>query len=181
MQCSNCGSRPATIHVTQVENNQSKTVHLCDECAAERGLPTESAAQAAATPLVDFLAQMAKTGAGSSGSGSSAPRGPCPGCGITLAEFKRKERLGCADCYTHFAGALRGLLRRLHGATQHVGKGPTPSAPVRSLAPIAALPAPAVAEDEDALRAKLGRAIDAEDYEQAAQLRDQLRALRAAK
>jgi protein arginine kinase activator len=163
MLCVNCSEREATIHLTQIVDNEMSTFHLCETCAAEKGLSPSLGAEA--TPLTGFLAQMGKEGAGEAG---LAP-GSCAGCGLTLAEFRRTGRLGCAQCYGQYGSHLRALLRRLHGGTQHVGK--------------VFLPRDAARSDQAArlasLRRSLQRAVDGEDFERAAMLRDQIRELDA--
>ncbi len=163
MQCDQCGDREAVIHLTQIVNNEMSTFHLCEECAAEKGL--EPGASMGNFPLTDFLAQMGKGGASESG---AAP-GSCAFCGLTLDEFRKTGRLGCSHCYVTFESHLRGLLRRLHGGTQHVGKVYLPGDPT-------------LADRQErlaGLRRKLDKAVQSEDFERAAQLRDQIRALEA--
>lgn len=161
MQCDQCGEREAVIHLTTIENNEMSTRHLCEACAAEKGL--EPATSTANVPLADFLAQMGKAPA-------SAPRetaAACPYCGLRLERFRKTGRLGCSQCYVSFEPHLRNLLRRLHGGTQHVGKVYLPPDPTRS-----------DLEDRIAgLRRRLDRAVETEDFERAALLRDQIRAM----
>ncbi len=158
MRCDKCGKQDATVEFTQIVNNEVSTFHLCDTCAAERGLET---GVSTSTPLTDFLAQMGK----SLGIETPVSTESCPGCGLTLNDFRRTGRLGCAVCYSHYDQHLRGLLRRLHGGTQHVGKVYISSNP--SEADRAARVA--------SLRRSLQKAIEAEDFEYAAGLRDQIR------
>jgi protein arginine kinase activator len=167
MLCERCGKNEAKIHYTEIKDKGMTTRHLCESCAAALGLdatPAVSpAAAAAAAPLADFLAQMGKAIA----SESAAAAGTCPSCGLTLADFKRTGRLGCGRCWSAFEGNLRGLLRKLHGGTQHVGKvylPPDPSETDR-------------VQRITSLRRSLQRAVDEEDFERAAALRDQIRRL----
>lgn len=166
MRCDRCDQNEAVIHLTQVENNEMSTSHLCEGCAAEKGVETGTAADSATTPLTDFLAQMGKSVAPD----ETPAGGGCPSCGLTLKDFRRTGRLGCGVCYVHYSGYLRTLLTRLHGGAQHAGKIYIPS--VTS------------GEERDAqvvsLRRSLQRAIEAEDFERAAALRDQLRDLEPA-
>lgn len=164
--CEQCGSTNAVVHLTQVVDDQVTTTHLCEACAAKKGLQTHF--PAGNLPLADFLANMETVPANSSG-------GPeedlaCPFCDLTARGFKEAGRLGCPQCYSTFEGHLRSLLRRIHGGTQHVGKIYLP-------------PDPSVTEKEqqlDGLRRKLTRAVETEDFERAAELRDQIRALEPA-
>jgi protein arginine kinase activator len=162
MRCDHCGERDAEIQLTEIESGEMKTLRLCNQCAAERGLANPAAAGTA--PLADFLAQIGKS---VEEPASGTPSEPCPYCGITAADFRRTGRLGCPQCYPHFERQLRGLLRRIHGSTQHVGKiclgeGLEKENQVSRLAD---------------LRRRLQRAIESEEFEAAANLRDEIRAL----
>lgn len=160
MLCDHCGTNPAKVHVTKIVNNQMTTFHLCESCAADKGLEPANVGDFA---LTDFLAQMGKTlPAEASGEGEG-----CPYCELKLQDFKKSGRLGCPQCYVAFEQHLRGLLRRLHGGTQHVGKVYLP-------------PDPTQAERQErlmGLRRKLDQAVASEDFERAASLRDEIRAL----
>jgi protein arginine kinase activator len=95
--------------------------------------------------------------------------GTCPGCGISFSRFRETGRFGCAQCYETFAAELEPLVRRVHGATRHTGKVPHREGP---------------AYEQSArlrrLNEDLERAIGAEDYERAAELRDLIRELESA-
>ncbi len=166
MMCDECGSGKAVIHLTQIVNDETKTVHLCERCAAARGLDTGGSAET--TPLSDFLAQMGEEGGASI---SEVVRSDsCSFCQLTFSDFRESGRLGCPHCYASFEPHLRGLLRRIHGSTQHVGKVYLPPDPTQS--------------ERDkrlaGLRRKLRRAVDNEDFERAAKLRDQIRSMEPA-
>ncbi|MDT8435273.1 MAG: UvrB/UvrC motif-containing protein [Gemmatimonadota bacterium] len=164
MQCDQCGERPAEIQLTTIEDAEMKTLHLCAVCAGERGVAASAPVKA---PLVDFLAQLGKPTAADR---TSAPSAPCPFCGITAADFRRTGRLGCPQCWDHFESPLRQLLRRIHGSSQHVGKlyVHEESEAGDRLARLAAM------------RRRLQRAVETEDFETAAQLRDRIHALEGA-
>ena len=92
----------------------------------------------------------------------------CEQCQITWAEFRQTGLLGCLHDYALFEKELSPLLQRAHeGATHHVGKVPTrrggTGVPVKRQV------------DVSKLRKELGKAVEAEDYERAAKLRDQIR------
>jgi len=165
MVCDNCGSQDAVIHLTQIVDNEMKTLHLCEKCAAEKGLETSTVPEN--FPLSDLLAQMG-------GEEPSTPEATgaqaCSFCNLTFREFRDSGRLGCPHCWSTFEGRLRGLLRRIHGGTQHLGK-------------VYLSPDPTVSEREkrlDGLRRKLQRAVELEDFERAAELRDEIRELEPA-
>lgn len=159
-----CGEK-AVVHLTQIVNNQMSTFHLCEKCAAEKGLDTAPAT--GNFPLSGFLAQM---GSGEGTKPSAARLPPCSFCGLTFEGFKETGRLGCPHCYTTFEGQLRGLLRRIHGGTRHVGKVYLPPNPTAS----------DLEKRLEGLRRRLDRAVESEDFERAAVIRDQIRALEPA-
>lgn len=158
-KCEECGANKAVVHLTQVVNNEMTVVHLCEGCAADKGLDT---APGPISPLTDFIAQMG--GAPPRPSGTSDR---CEFCGLSYADFKDVGRLGCPECWSTFQEPLEKLVRRIHGSIRHVGKVYLP-------------PDPSASEREkrlEGLRNRLERAVDAEDFERAAQLRDQIRSL----
>jgi protein arginine kinase activator len=162
MSCDHCRERDAVIHLTQIVDDQVTTVHLCEKCAAEKGV--DSPAAHAKTPLGTLIGAMGK--------GPEQPPTPrstdvCLRCGATFQDFRESGRLGCPDCYRSFETPLRDLLRRLHGSTHHLGER---YAERES--------APAVDHEAAAdLREQLRLAVETENFELAAELRDRLRVL----
>ena len=165
MLCDDCNEKQAEIHLTSIESEEMTSAHLCVSCAAARGLSAESPSGAEQVPpLVDFLAQLGSAGQPAP---APAPSEPCPFCGTTTSDFRKTGRLGCSQCYVHFESQLRGLLRRIHGSSQHAGKLYLSDASDISdrLGQISAM------------RRRLKRAIETEDFESAADLRDRLHEL----
>lgn len=162
-RCSRCGEREGVIDLTHVEGTEVRTIHLCAKCAAEKGIQTPAAL--ADTPLGGLLAALGGEGETPAAAGLSF-EAACPRCGATLQDFRETGRLGCAECYTTFAEPLRELLRRLHGSTHHTG---------RSYAAPDGQPAVVDEESVTALRERLRRAVEAEAFELAAELRDRLK------
>lgn len=161
MLCDDCQERPAEVHLTSIENEEMRTLHLCVTCAGRRGLQAVEEVDEGEEkpPLVDFLAQLGKAGTPTH---AAAPAEPCPFCGTTSSDFRESGRVGCSQCYVHYEAQLRGLLRRIHGSSQHTGKL-------------------YMSEQSDltdrfgrlsAMRRRLRRAIETEDFETAADLRD---------
>ena len=149
MKCSNCGEREGVVSLTTIVEGDVRTSSLCAKCAAEKGI--ETGVGVAETPLGGFLAAL---------------EARCTGCGATLREFRETGRVGCADCYRSFDAPLRELLRRLHGSTHHTGNRYMGVEARPILAPPASL---------RELREQLRLAIEAEQFELAAELRDRLR------
>ncbi len=193
MLCENCGERQAAIHLTQIVNNSVTQLHLCEQCAAEKGV--ETSASVAKFPLGDFLASLGKPGGAESGTGEGAEGGEggegaggaaCPFCGGTLKDFRETGRLGCAMCYTTFEPQMRDLLRRLHGASKHAGEQylagsamatGTAAGKEGGRASGGTSAAEASARVVGELKEQLRRAVEAENFELAAELRDRLRVL----
>ena len=174
MQCENCREREAVIHLTQIVNNSVTTMHLCEPCAAEKGV--ETGASVAKFPLGDFLASLGKGGtAEPSEAGLDIP---CRACGATLRDFRSSGRLGCSQCYESFAAHLRDLLRRLHGSTRHEGEQyRTGGTPARLSG---GRERPSGTSELEGLREQLRRAVEAENFELAAELRDRIRVMEQA-
>jgi protein arginine kinase activator len=161
MSCDQCREREAVIHLTQIVNEQVTTLHLCERCAAEKGVDSPGAV--AKTPLGSFLAAMGKE----LPEQSPAPRSTdtCATCGGSLQDFRESGRLGCPDCYRSFEVPLRDLLRRLHGSTHHLGERYAERGEATTDGRVHA------AE----LREQLRVAVESENFELAAELRDRLR------
>jgi protein arginine kinase activator len=160
MVCDNCHERDAVVNLTTIENNSVRQLHLCEQCAAERGVETSVAPSK--HPLGLFLEAVQKQSMP-----ASTEAGKCPFCGLTMKDFRETGRLGCARCYTTFEPSMRELLRRVHGGPRHTGR--VYKAPAEELFETTGV----LGE----LRDKLRRAIEQEQFEAAAELRDRIRVL----
>ena len=167
MQCQRCGERPAVIHLTTIVENKHTEQHLCEACAAQQGIQTE--ASLAKFPVGDLLGNLSKGAATQLPAAEATTR--CEACGATLQDFRETGRLGCAGCYETFEAPLRTLLRRVHGASRHMGEPYVSPGGAAAAAHDPAVAAP----DLSALREQLQRAIEAENFEMAARLRDEIR------
>jgi protein arginine kinase activator len=161
MQCSICKEKPATVHLTQIVGDKMQKLDLCEECAKTKGIND---------PTAFSLADADKLfGLGASQEIEQAAGGAelkCPHCGFSQADFKKSGRLGCPECYKTFAEGLSTLLKTMHKDTRHVGKSPEALRASR--------------ENSDRLKTlqkKLNKAIDGENFEEAAQLRDEIKQL----
>lgn len=161
--CTECGQRRATVHVSRIVNGQKSEARLCDECAAEQGQWQDFLEPQFF--INEVLASLLPV-PGRVGQRPEAGEPVCPACGLTYREFSRRGLLGCGECYDAFGQVLPPVLRRVHGNIRHEGKVP------------AHLEAWQAARREmNRLRAKLEEAVSNERYEEAAQLRDELRSL----
>ena len=162
MLCDSCRERDAVVHLTQIDNNAVHQLHLCERCAAERGVETTVAAPK--HPLGEFLQAVHQQVATATGTTDGVR---CSFCNTTMADFRATGRWGCARCYTNFEAAIRELLRRVHGNHRHVGRTYRP--PMSETMERAAI----LGE----LKERLRRAIESEQFELAADLRDRIRVM----
>ena len=160
MKCERCGNRTATVRYTEVVDGALTTWQLCEECATERGVT--GSLTPLAGPLVNILMGLLE-GGGEVESADDAPT--CPRCGLTYEAFRRAGRLGCGTCYEAFASQLKPLLRRIHGSADHTGGVPSTDEGGHFRR-----------REISKLKRELTRAVAAEDYERAAELRDTVRA-----
>lgn len=165
MMCDRCGQRQATIYLTKVVNGNKTELHLCKQCA-EQG-DSEFFKDMS---LVNILANLANAQTRPT---EAVPPVVCPDCGYDLERFRREGRLGCEQCYKQFAADLLPMMRKIHGSLQHTGK--RPGAFTRNVSiekkKVSRL---------DELRQQLKLAVKAEEYEKAAGLRDEIRAMETA-
>ena len=167
MMCEECGVNPAVFHFVTIRNDERTERNLCPACMAKykKQLPGIDIKNLAGilNNLID-----GKKGAGKEEVDPETESITCEQCGMTYAEFQKCGMLGCANCYKTFKAPLDALLQRIHGNTQHAGRIP---GSVRS--------GVSIRMNIDRLKQRLQKAIAEEEYEQAAKLRDSIRALNA--
>ncbi|MCL6548638.1 MAG: UvrB/UvrC motif-containing protein [Alicyclobacillus sp.] len=166
MVCQRCQQRPATVHFTKIVGGEKSEYHLCEVCAKEKGelnFFTKAAQAFDFNHLLSGLLNM------ESSPGFNAPVATalrCSRCGMTYNQFTQVGRFGCPHCYESFAQRLEPLLRRIQSSTSHTGK-----VPVRSGEKVK------VKKSLERLRKELQQCVSMEQFERAAQIRDQIRAL----
>lgn len=171
MKCEICGKKKATVHLTELVDNQVSELHICEDCAREKSVQMEQQ-----FGLADLLAGLSDFGKPITEKAAQAQKVlECSNCNTTYEEFKKHGRLGCSDCYQAFATQLSSLLKKIHGASRHTGK--TPPHAVSPETPEAPKETPAAIDNIDELKNQLQQAVQCEDYERAAELRDRIRAL----
>lgn len=158
--CDYCDNE-AKVHLTQLVGGQVKKVALCDACAAEKGVtdPTGFA-------LAEMLGGESAPDPAPAVKAAGGSTRTCPGCGFTLEDLKRVRRFGCSRCYETFRDEVTRMLAGMHKGVQHCGK--VPEGLMEQYQRNKRL---------EELRQRLQVAIDAENYEEAAGLRDEIRRL----
>ena len=160
MQCQICSKNDATIHLTEIADGVRTEIHVCEHCAVEQDIAVKSH-----IPINELLSNLlASQPTDDELSGPSEVEVVCPNCGYTLAQFQKEGTLGCPGDYEVFEKLLRPLIEKAHdGNTTHKGKVPSNASPdAREQMELLNL------------RQQLEVAVQNEDYEQAAKLRDQI-------
>lgn len=162
MLCQNCGKYEATTHLKRIINGETAETHLCSDCA--RSLGYDNVFSGFGFDLNDML-------------GSFFGENPvgmlsnqvvrCEKCGNTFNDIVRSGKIGCADCYRTFYDKLLPSVQRIHGKTHHEGKVANALTQLKKENPI------------ENLREQLKAAVERQDYEQAASLRDEIKRLEA--
>ena len=167
MLCQKCSKKNASVHLTKIINGSKSEIYICEDCARENGeldFPMEGK-----FPLYQFFSGMM---------GITTPESAeavmpveeaemqCAACGLTYAQFGQIGRFGCDRCYDSFDRNILPLFRRLHGNQKHMGKIPARAGTHLKLRKII-----------DQIKLELQKKVMDEDFEAAAELRDQVRAL----
>ena len=163
MLCQDCKKREASVHLTQIVNNEKIAMSLCKECAAKRGF--HSPLENMAFPLSDILQGIIKQQFPQKT--EDIPEIKCKRCGLSFGEFVRQGRFGCGECYNAFRSRLEPIMRKIHGSSMHKGK-----------LPVSSKDEPLPIKEEERLETELRKAIETEDFERAADLRDKLKVIR---
>jgi len=156
MLCDECGKREATFHYTEIINGVTTELHLCELCAKKRGFTLP-----AAFSLADLLGGLVEPEQIS----SLETELICKNCGFTYSNFKNIGFLGCSQCYSSFHKMLEPLLKKIHGASKHVGKFPGRRKKEKR----------EKSSELQLLREKLKDAVAREKFEEAAKLRDKIK------
>jgi len=152
--CENCHQNVATVHLTEIIKQDKKEIHLCNDCAQEKGITLKPF-----YVLNDVLGSLA---AEEDFPIDETPS--CEHCGISYSDFRQNGRLGCAKDYDSFKKQLHPFLEKVHNSLFHCGKVPCNTQDqVKDAQKIVRL------------RKSLNEAVESEDYEAAARIRDELK------
>lgn len=176
MLCQICKKNTATIHYKSSINGQVKEMYLCNECASESGVGEKAKSQNMfhTIDMVDsFFDNTPDTLLGGlfgemlgTKQGAKQAVKVCEKCGMRYNDFVHGGKIGCEKCYEAFDALLKPTLKRIHGNTGYCGKTPVGYEKKES-----------TLEKIAALREKLSSAVEAQEYEKAAQYRDEIKAL----
>lgn len=158
MLCQNCEQNEANVHITRIINGEKTEVFLCEECAEEKG---QFSLESEAFSFQNLLSGILNPDVSSSVSREAALK--CENCGLKYVEFSETGILGCAECYDQFSERLEPLIKRIQGSSQHEGKVPKRKGGDLRLR-----------NKLNHLREELDQVIAEENFEKAAELRDQI-------
>lgn len=172
MKCDICGKNTATVHLTEIVDDQMSEMHLCEECAREKSVQMEQQ-----FGLADLLAGLTDIGKQVKDVDKAVVR--CDNCGLSYEEFRKLGRLGCGQCYTSFHSQLGILLKKIHGSSTHYGKQPIKlkAAKGKKSKATAEKASDLTNASPQVLKKQLQEAIEDEDFEKAATLRDKIRSM----
>ena len=165
MMCEDCGIRPAKFHLMTIINGDRVERNLCPTCMAKHQKQIPGIDFSNLAGILNSILENRSTRE-SEREDAEYDALVCEQCGMTYAEFQKCGMLGCASCYQAFKTPLTALLQRVHGNTQHAGRVPG-----------GAHNGTSIRMNIDRLKQKLQKAVADEEYEQAARLRDAIRAL----
>ena len=178
MLCERCNEREATIHYTELVNGVRSEHHICSECASKL-MPAEYGSMFGADmPFARFLTGLFAAGRSETDEADdSMAHIVCPKCGMNFEEFTRVGKFGCAECYNVFGPLIDDNIRKIHGSNVHTGKRYDGAVQADE----EEQPGKEQINTEEEIRllqAKLKEAVELENYEDAALLRDRIRELR---
>lgn len=150
MICEKCGKNNATVMYTQIVNGQKSSINICSACASQESIFDNFGS------LLSF------------GTREQSLNTVCPCCSTTVAEFTRRGKVGCGECYNTFRRQAQVMLKKIHGTAKHVGD--TVQKEVKEKPQMKK-----EINEIDTLREKLAEAISNENFEEAAILRDKIR------
>jgi len=162
MLCEACQTIPASVHLTDVSNNEKKEVHLCEDCAKTRNVTVKSyMSKPEASQEIEMVVSPVEVEVAAVGDGQK-----CPKCNISYRQFRSSGKFGCPQDYVVFKSKLEDLVEKIHSKSQHVGKVPSRATD-------------RIAREQElrALRDELDVAVREEAYERAAELRDRIHRL----
>ena len=156
MLCTNCKKENASFFFSQTINGVKNSVALCKNCSAK--LSNSSVGAGIFEPF--YMTNQS--------SPYQNQNKKCSLCGLEFADIKKLGKVGCSECYNSFSSELNEIIKQIHGNAKHQGRPPDAKPDIQNPSK----------SDEEVLREELNQAIISENYEEAAIIRDKIKALK---
>lgn len=160
MLCDHCKQRKATVHIKENFNGHLSERYFCEDCAEEK----KSASALFSFTVHDLVSSYLDQDVWVDAHGTKLGEKACSHCGQTYLQYKKTGLMGCGKCYMEFRPMMIPLIRRIQGSSQHIGKLPKKEERIQRFK-----------KQTKHLRSMLKEAIDTEEYEKAAEIRDQIK------
>ncbi len=157
MKCQKCGKYDANTHISEIINGVKNEIYLCSHCA-KNTMHTPEIESILSSSFDNFFAPFLKS-PNSAGSYTASQK-ICKNCKSTMQDIQNSGRLGCSECYKAFEDLLLHPLKDIHGSNRHRGKIPKKRS---------------YSNEAEQLKEELARAVEAQNFERAAELRDKIR------
>ena len=170
MICKRCGKNKAEIYYKQTVNGHTEEYALCSKCAEE--MQKEGSINIKMPSLFDdfdfgFDSLNELFGINYDKKRPQiAEKKRCTLCSSTFDDLVKSGKVGCAECYKVFSDELKRSVEGIHGKAKYMGRRPKKYKEKETKE-----------EKINTLKAELKNAIDAQEFEKAATLRDEIRAL----
>ena len=165
MLCQQCHKRPANVHLTKIVNGDKVEMLLCDQCAREKS-QLGFGGFGPSLNINDFLSGFIGLSHIDTHEECVPREACCEVCGMSFENFSKTGKMGCSNCYVKYGERLKPVLKRLHGNYEHTGKAPESISKILD-----------VSREIERLKELLGKAIQDEEYEKAAEIRDRIKAV----
>lgn len=160
MLCEECKVNEAAYTISVMVGGEVTTRHLCGDCMAKMNMDLQSG------NIKSLLSSILSAITGNDTSEERQADVVCPRCHTTLSQFTKSGRLGCPKCYEAFREQLQPMLLQIHGRVQHAGREPLNTSEAQRQR-----------TRQEELTRQMEQAVAQEDFETAAIIRDQLKAL----
>jgi protein arginine kinase activator len=176
MLCDNCKENQANVKYTQIINGKKQEMNLCEECSQKLGITNMNFEM----PITfsSFFGDFFKEFENSSFMPmlKSKEELKCKNCGLTFEEFMNNGKFGCANCYDAFQSEIDPILKKIQGSNRHIGRlGEVKKAEKLNITNTPDEQEKEQKSETQELKEELKKAVQEENYEEAARIRDKIK------
>lgn len=177
MLCDICNKNEASIHYTEVINGVKNERHLCSECMKEMDTGIEGE-----FPFAKLIKGILTAHLATGQENKSALQIQCNKCKMTYHQFAKGGKFGCAECYSVFGPLILDNIKKIQGSNSHIGKKYKKSLDNIDISQLFETEEKSTHKSKsttiDILQRQLKKAIEIEDFDEAARLRDEIKELK---